>query len=72
MIIQVRGTDPTAVICQVAIVLFIRHLFNKEIKMKVARAKTIYTLRHAMTLDQKAEFKFKKYEGLMDDDPSVM
>ena len=29
-------------------------------------------LRHAMTLIQEAETKHKKYEGLNDDDPSVI
>ena len=31
LVIHTTGTDPTVVICQVIIVLFIRHLFNKEI-----------------------------------------
>ena len=41
-VIQVMGTDPTALTFQVTIVLFIRHLLNKEMKKKqVAGAKTI-------------------------------
>ena len=31
LVIQAADTDPTAVTCQVTI-MFIRHLFNKEIK----------------------------------------
>ena len=32
----------------------------------------IQTLRHAMILVQEAEIKLKKFEGLNNDDPSVM
>ena len=32
----------------------------------------LFRLRHAMTLTQEAEIKLKKYEGLNDDDPSVL
>ena len=35
-------------------------------------AKTIQTLRHALTLAWEAEIKLKMYEELNDDDPSVM
>ena len=57
---------------QVTIILFIRHLFNKEIKKQVACAKNVQTLRHAMTLAQEAYTKLKMYEGLNNDDLSVM
>ena len=51
---------------------FLRHLFNKLPKKHIAGAKTIQTLRHAMTIAPEAEIKLKKYEGLNYDDPSVM
>ena len=66
LVIQASGTDPTAV-TQVTTVLFIRHLFNKKIKKQMSRAKTIQTLRHAMTWAQEVEINLKKYEGLDDD-----
>ena len=47
-VIQATGTDPTAVACQVTIVLFIRCLLNKEIKKQVAGAKMTQTIRLAM------------------------
>ena len=40
--------------------------------MQVAGTKTIQTLRHAMTLMLETEIKLKMYEGLNNDDPSVM
>ena len=40
LVIQATGTDLTAMTCQVTTDLFIRHLFNKEIKKQVAGAKT--------------------------------
>ena len=36
------------------------------------RTKNIQALRLAMTLAQEAEIRYKKYDGLDDDDPSVM
>ena len=59
LVVHTTGTDPTPVTCQVTIVLFIRHLFNKEIRKHVAGTKTIQTLRHAMTLAQETEIKWK-------------
>ena len=53
------GSDPTSVTCQVTIILFIVHLFNKEIKKQVAGAKNNLTLRHAMTLAQEVEINSK-------------
>ena len=37
-VLHATGTDSTSVICQVTIVLFIRHLFNRELKKQVAGA----------------------------------
>ena len=71
-VIQTKGTYPTAVTCQVTIVLFIRHVFDKEMRKLVAGAKTILTLRHAITLAQEAETKLKKYKGLNNEDSTVM
>ena len=70
--IHATGADPTSVTYQVTIILFIRHLLNMRIKKQVASAKNIQTLRYAMTLPQEAEIKLKRYEGLNDNDPSVM
>ena len=53
-------------------VLFFRHLFNKEIKRHIAGVKPNETLRHIMTLAKEAENKLKRYEELSDDDSSVM
>ena len=50
LIIHATSTDPTSVTCQVTIILFIRHLFKREIKKQVADAKNIQILRHTMTL----------------------
>ena len=72
LVIQAIDTDPTAVTCLIAIILFIRYIFNKEIKKQVAGTQSIQTLRHAMILVKEAEIKLKKYEGLNDDDPSGM
>ena len=72
MVIHVTVADPTSVTYQVAIILFIRHLFNKEIKKQIASAKNIQTLRHTMTIAQETEIKPKKDEGLNDSDPSAM
>ena len=41
--IQATGTGPTAVTCQVTILLFIRQLFHKEIQKRVAEVKTFQT-----------------------------
>ena len=53
------GTDPTSATCQVTIKLFIRQIFNKEIKEQVMEAKNTLTLRHDMTLPQEAGMKLK-------------
>ena len=41
LVIHATGADLTSVTCQVTIILFIRHFFNKEIKKQVAGAKNI-------------------------------
>ena len=58
--------------CQVTIILFITHIFYKEIEKHAAGAKNIQVLRHAMALAQEAEIKVTKYDGLNDDAPSIM
>ena len=63
MVIQVTGTDPTAVTCQVITMLFIRHLFSKDIKNQATGAKTIQSLRHEMTLTQEIEINLKSLKG---------
>ena len=44
LVIHATGAHPTSVMCQVTIIPFIRHLFNKEIKKQVAGTKNIQTL----------------------------
>ena len=66
------GADPTSVTCHVTIILFIRHLFEMEIKKKAAGRKNIQLLRHAITLGQEAEIKLKKDEGSNDDNRTVI
>ena len=44
---------------QVTIILFVRHLFNKETKKQIVGAKNILAMKHAMTLVQEAEIKLK-------------
>ena len=44
MVIHATGTYPTAVTCQLTIVIFLRHSFNDRIKKKVAEARIIQTL----------------------------
>ena len=39
LIIHATGTDLTSLTCHITIILFIRHLFNKEIKKEVARGR---------------------------------
>ena len=41
LVILATGTDPNAVTCHVTIVLFIRHLLNKEIKKQVWEQKQV-------------------------------
>ena len=60
LVSQVTGPDLTVVIYQVTIVLFSRHLLNKETQKQLAGAKTIQTLRYIVTLAQEAEIKLKK------------
>ena len=72
LVIQATGTDPTTMICQVTLALFIRHPFNKEIKKHFSGTKMIWPLRYVMTLAQEAEIKLTKYKGLSSDDPSVI
>ena len=50
-VIQTTTMDPTAVTCQVTILLFSRHLFNKEIEKQVTGTKTIQNQRHDMNPD---------------------
>ena len=72
LLIQTTVTNPTTAVFQVTIILFIRHLFNKEIKMQVARAKAIQILRYGITLAGEAEIKLKKCPGLNSNDPLVL
>ena len=59
LVMHITGEDSTSVTCQIIIVLFIRHLFNKEIRKQVAKAKNMQTLRHAMILVKEAEINSK-------------
>ena len=72
LVIHATGADPSSVTYQVTIILFIKHLFSKEIKKQVAGTKIIQTFRHARTPALETEIKLKKYKGLTDEDPSVI
>ena len=43
LVIYATGINTTVVFCQVTIVLFMKYLFNKEIKKKVTGVKTVQT-----------------------------
>ena len=62
LVIQTTGIDPTTVICQVTIVLFIWHLYDKELIQSNWR-KTVETLRHKIALAQEAEIRLKILKG---------
>ena len=49
----------------VIIFLFIKNLYNKDIRLQVAGAKTISTLVDAFTLAHHSLLKLKKYEGFV-------
>ena len=59
------GIDSTNITYREIIFLFIKHLYNKDIRRWVAGTKTINTLADAFRLAHHSLLKLKKYEGLV-------
>ena len=66
LVIHTTGADPTLVMCQVTIVLFIRHRFNEQKCTWHEDFKTCHDP-SSRSINQT-----KKYKGLNEDDPSIM
>ena len=62
---NVVGVDPANITNRVIISLFIKNIYNKDIRRRVARAKAIITLTDAFRLAHHNLLKLKKYEGLV-------
>ena len=71
LIIQAMGTHLTAVPCQVTIVLFIRHLFNKEIKRRWLELRP-FKIEKDSDPGPGSWNQSKKYEGFNDYNPPFM
>ena len=56
------GVDPANIPNRVIIFLFIKNLYNKDIRRRVAGAKIINTLADAFKLGHHSLLKLKKYE----------
>ena len=67
----VSGQEPNQVTDPLKVIIFNKHLFNREIKKTVAKG-SHRTLKEAFDSALAAERKAKKFEGLTDDDPTVM
>ena len=65
------GLKPIQVTDPLKIIIFNKQLFNQEIKKSVAKGYH-RNLKEAFDSALAAERKAKKFEGLTDDDPSVM
>ena len=63
--------DPTTIDNKLMIILFIKHLYNKDIRRRVAGAKNINTLLDAFKMTQWNLHKLKKYEGLVSEDDII-
>ena len=63
LVIHAAGTGPTAVTCQVIIVLFIRHLPKKEIIKQIVRAELMQTVKYAMTQPRKLRLNWKRMKS---------
>ena len=68
---MVTGLKPQQVTDPLKIIIFNQYLFNREIKKLVAKGYH-RNLKEAFNSALAAEQKAKKFEGLTDDDPSVM
>ena len=53
------------------IILFIKNLYNTDIRRRVAGAKNVNTLLDAFKMAQCNLLKLKKYEGLVSGDDSI-
>ena len=65
---KAMGIDPANITNHVIIFLFIKALYNKDIRWWVSGAKTISTLADIFWLAHQSLFKLKKYEGLVYND----
>ena len=63
--------DPSNIDNKLVIVLFIKNLYNKDIRHRVAGAKNVYTLLDGFKTAQWSMFKLKKYECLVSEDDSI-
>ena len=70
LVIHATGVDPTSVICQVTIIHFIRHLFNKEKEASFWHKE--YSDFKTCDPSSGIRDQIKKYEGLNHDDQSIM
>ena len=68
---MVTGLEPQQVTDPLKIIIFNKHLFNREIKKSIAKGYN-RNLKEAFDRALASERKAKKFEGLTDDDPSVM
>ena len=68
---MVTGVEPSQVTSPLVISLFNRHLFNRDIKKSVSKS-DYRNLKEAFNSALAAERRAKKYEGLTNDDPTVM
>ena len=63
--------NPANIDNKLGIVLFIMNLYNKDIRYRVAGAKTVNTSLDAFKTVQWNLLKLKKYEGLLSEDDSI-
>ena len=68
---MVTGLEPKQVNDPLKIIIFNKHLFNREIKKSIAK-RYHRNLKEAFDNALAAERRAKKFEGLTDEDPSVM
>ena len=62
---------PTTIDNKLMIILFIKNLYNKDIRQRVAGAKNVNTFLEAFNMAQWNLLKLKKYEGLVSEDDSI-
>ena len=59
------GVDPANITNRVPIFLFIKNLYNRNIRKRVAGAKVVNSLADAFTLAHHSLLKLKKYKALV-------
>ena len=68
---QRMNHNPTTTDNKLMIILFIKNLYNKDIRQRVAGVKNFNTLLDAFKTAQWNLLKLKKYEGLVSEDDSI-